>query len=215
MGVWEYFVKVFGSSFRSPFAITGYFLAFIPVIRAIIVRYRPQYEDIMKTHLYITIPLGMLLGLFVLSLLVSGYNIYKSDTSRAQQTINQLTTDLKIARDAAIPSIQQVMLMPFFKNTDIPIANLSMVTSKISNKTFEHCNIIGPAILFAIGKATFDRCRFQGSEEMLFIETTNKKLWGVVAIENTTFIDCDFSKISFIGPKDKINEMKKGVKFLP
>ena len=212
MGVWDYFIKVFFASIKSPITITGLFLAFIPVIREIIIRFRPQYEDAMKAYLYITIPLTLLFGLFIISLLLSGYNIYKQDNNQGQQTIKELTTDLKAARESAIPSVHQIMLLPYFKNIDIPIAGISTTLPEpvLKNKTFENCRIIGPVIFVLQNNVTITHCSFEGDLESMFIVTTNKKVWGAVALDHDTFIGCDFKKVAFIGPQELIDKIKKG-----
>jgi hypothetical protein len=166
----------------------------------------------MKSYLFITIPLGVLLSLFILRLLIPGNNVHKEISINQQQEIKQLSRHLELARAAAIPSIEQLMLEPYFKNTVIPIAGITTALPEpvLRNKIFKGCTIIGPVTFVLQSNVSFTNCSFEGNYESMLIVTTNKKIWGVVALDHDTFIDCDFKKVAFIGPQEVIDNIRKG-----
>jgi hypothetical protein len=119
----------------------------------------------------------------------------------------------KTTKVVTIPNTEYLMMQSHFKDVDIPIAGLTLIMTKpaLRNKTFDNCNIIGPAILF-VRNSKFIKDHFVGDIDAIFISTTNEKISGVILVENTTFINCTFNKIAFIGSQEVMNNMKRQIK---
>jgi len=110
--------------------------------------------------------------------------------------------------DELIPSV--------LRHKTIRIADLVREDFVIRNKTFEDCYIYGPAIIIPD-----DKCRFRNfvigevALDGAFIATPNKLISGAIGFENCVVIDCHFRKISFIGPQDLMDYLRRSIKPQP
>jgi hypothetical protein len=212
MGALEFFAEVFVSAIKGPFSIFSGIVLFLTIIANVLINFLPQWENSVKYWMISIIPLSVFLMLFLIGLFVSCYQIYYQNYTEQNDKIISLTKDLDSAKAAAIPNINQLMMQPYFKDTVIPIAGIitSYTEPVLRNKTFERCTIIGPAIFVLQHFVTMSHCSFEGDPESMFIVTTNKRVWGVIALDHDTFISCNFKKVAFIGPQELIDSIKKG-----
>lgn len=81
----------------------------------------------------------------------------------------------------------------------------------ITGKTFRDCVIEGPAVIFLRRDVTLDTCSFNADVEELFIPVqVGRKYFGLIGIDNTTFIGCEFRGIGVIAASDQIEQFKRG-----
>lgn len=177
-------------------------LLIITIIGAAIKANKPEWIGKMEKLAW-QLPLGLLLSVFLISLIVSSYNLYNQKT----QEIDDLTQKLSDARKLSYPPISTLMMSPYFKNLDIPLGEFGLVNARLVDRTFENCRIHGPIVVFA-QNTTATSCSFSGNEETTFIVTTNRSVGGVLAVIRCNFINCEFINVSFIGDQKNIDGMR-------
>lgn len=150
------------------------------------------------------LPVGLLLAVFVISLGVSSYNLYKEKSIE----INDLKNELENARKQSYPPITTLLMGEYFKNKDIPLGEFSLVNHELINKTFDNCRIHGTVVIYLKKNIDLLNCDFAGDIESTFITTTNTSVMGTLALENCKFINCYFYNVSFIGSKNTIAKLK-------
>jgi hypothetical protein len=83
----------------------------------------------------------------------------------------------------------------------------------ISDKTFEDCYILGPAVIGLMGNSFLDSCTFiipPGSDP--FIEAPeNTFIVGPMALNNCIFRRCKLTAIGIVASKAQIENMKRGI----
>jgi len=103
----------------------------------------------------------------------------------------------------------------YISNQSFNIADLAY-NGLIEGRTFENCQIYGPAILMTGGVVGFmHECRFEGHPNALVIETSNKVLIGIISIKNCTFRRCVLRQIGIIGGKKLREDLPQEVKTTP
>jgi hypothetical protein len=93
---------------------------------------------------------------------------------------------------------RSVWLTDFVRESDRPPI--------IRNKTFENCNVNGPAIVYAVGPTVY----YGGSIAIRSLDDAYitvdpdpaRQLIGIVGLDGCTFRDCRFAQIGFIGTPD-------------
>jgi len=77
----------------------------------------------------------------------------------------------------------------------------------IRGKTFENCDILGPAVVVSKMSSLYESTFIFGEKERdVFIETpSNDELHGVIGLERCVFRECIFLRVGFIAPKDQID----------
>lgn len=83
--------------------------------------------------------------------------------------------------------------------------------SKILDKTFEDCDIFGPAVIHPAGAGQISDCSFEGSIDMTFIKTTQNRLVGIILAQNCIFKKCRFHNIAIIGNPESVDIWSNGV----
>lgn len=76
----------------------------------------------------------------------------------------------------------------------------------IRGRTFERCDIRGPAVVVPSGKTVSEYNTFDGSADAVLweIPPDRSKVIGAIALEDCTFIRCRFANIGIAGPRDVI-----------
>jgi hypothetical protein len=107
-----------------------------------------------------------------------------------------------------IISGRTVILMEVPRNRSEP-----MISGVIEDKVFEHCSIIGPAVVAASGKNDITLSEFYtgGNPDNLLLETKGKLMVGMIAFNNCKFRMCEFKSISFAGPPDALEVMRHSI----
>ena len=127
------------------------------------------------------------------------------------EEVIKLEDDLRVARKQAYPPITTLMMQQHFKNKDIPLGELALVSSGLVNKTFEDCRIYGPVVIYPKEPFTLIYCNFNADSNSVFIATTNESVTGVLLVEGCKFIGCSFYNVSFIGSEEIISMLKTTV----
>lgn len=107
---------------------------------------------------------------------------------------------------AAIPDLIPSVL----QNKNVRLVDLAMQDPIVRNRTFEDCQIYGPAVLVP-ERCVFYQCHMDTAGDAGFIKTTNERLWGVLRFEGCVFRRCSFYKIGFIGPPEAIDRLRSQV----
>lgn len=107
--------------------------------------------------------------------------------------------------------VATLMMSPYFEDLDIPLGDFGLVSQLLVDKTFDHCRIHGPVVIYLTHSNTVTACIFNGDPEAMLIVTTSQKVDGVLVVQNCTFVNCTFEKVSFIGTQDSIDEIRRGI----
>jgi hypothetical protein len=88
---------------------------------------------------------------------------------------------------------------------------LSMVAHEgvIKNRTFDDCDIYGPAVIFMGGVGQTVGCTFDGLPEYTLIPSKTLPNGAIVA-KDCNFKNCRFYKISIVAPQEIIDKMRSG-----
>jgi len=78
--------------------------------------------------------------------------------------------------------------------------------NNISDRTFEDCDIYGPAVIFMSGVGHVHECGFVGPKEGLYISAKQSIVVGPIHAINCSFRKCRFYGIGFIG-RDEDKQM--------
>lgn len=141
----QYFWKWVSAASPAPIRIAQIALLFLTFASLALRQLRPEWV-VSKEPLAWQIPLGLLITVFVISLAVSSYNLYKE----GQNTITDLNQQLDVARRQAYPHVATLMMTPYFKDLDIPLGDFGLVNQLLEDKTFDHCRIHGPVVAYLI-----------------------------------------------------------------
>jgi hypothetical protein len=207
MGFWSYFGKWIILTFSKPFAVTDTIVTIVTLVCAFIVWRTPRWEVAMKSLLWI-IPLTILGVILIASFFWASYSLYHEQ----QQELRNTQEKLRQAEKLAFPTVEELMMQRYFNGVSIPLSSLGLGLTdlKLTDKTFEKCHIKGPAVLYVGNRTTIMGNTLNGDAESCFIVTTNTRVWGVINLENVTFIGCDFTNVSFVGTIDQITKLKNG-----
>jgi hypothetical protein len=82
------------------------------------------------------------------------------------------------------------------------------VNGKIIGRTFEDCDIFGPAVLVLGGVGQMYRCTFDSPA--VFIRTNQDKVVGPILITDCSFKSCRFQGVGFIGTEEAIKRFMSG-----
>jgi hypothetical protein len=78
----------------------------------------------------------------------------------------------------------------------------------IRSRTFDDCDIYGPAILAMTGVAQIHKCTFNAVPEQVFIAVTQETVVGPILLIDCSFRDCRFYDIGIIGNEQLINKWR-------
>lgn len=98
-----------------------------------------------------------------------------------------------------------------FRDEIVRIAELTVTTSVLESYTFQHCRIVGPAVLFAQGETSILHCSWNAPGiDAIFWEVppTRTLIVGAVAISNCTFSSCTFEGVGIAGPRELREQME-------
>jgi hypothetical protein len=210
--MWQFYWNWFTSAFSGAWAISQVLAGVITLIMGILVWKYPNWEASAKNLLWM-IPLGIFLVLLVIRLAIAPFNIYQKqqmDLRSIEKKLQETEKNLEDARKQISLSITEIIASLYIKNRDIPLASLGMINPIIHDKVFDHCRIIGPAVIAAPHDGEIGFCTFQGDINSVFITTTNERITGIIVLKNCKFLSCDFRNVSFIGPADQIARLKAG-----
>lgn len=102
-------------------------------------------------------------------------------------------------------------LRDMFENEVIHLSDFEMPDHMIfKGKTFSRCRIIGPQTVFVSGGGGFSHCG--GNVFFLKLSEDDQKIDGtnIMVFQDTTFRNCTFYRVTFIGMPDFIDRMIAG-----
>jgi hypothetical protein len=113
-------------------------------------------------------------------------------------------------QDRHLPPAQaQELAAPYIRGRRITITDL--ITPQdvvVRQKTFEHCDLFGPAVISLLGNGLLSQCSFaapQSNVENILIEiAANRYVVGVVGFAGCTLRDCRFFGVSIAGDREQI-----------
>ena len=83
-------------------------------------------------------------------------------------------------------------------------------TPTIRERTFEDCDIDGPAIILSQGAGGFTDCEFDGPVDALFLEVPHRPmLIGVIVLIDCVFRRCHFRRIAILDTPENVERIKK------
>ena len=83
--------------------------------------------------------------------------------------------------------------------------------SLISNRTFDDCDIYGPAVIALSGVGQVAACSFDAPPEQLVITVTQEKAVGAIKVVDCNFKNCRFHNVSFIGTQELFEKISAGM----
>lgn len=99
----------------------------------------------------------------------------------------------------------------YLRNEKILICELASDKPVVKDKTFEDCELIGPAMIFLTGSTFMVNSSFEGSfEKTVLILREKRWLMGVVAFEDCIFKRCKFLKVGIIASPGQEEKYRKG-----
>lgn len=196
---WQYFWHLFKGVLWNEdsflYSLPAY-ASFLGAVAAFILWFWPNLRgERMKTivELLQMHPALVIMNLLMVSVILTSYSIYVNKPSNFA-TINEL-----------IPSVLQ--------HKNIRVVDLAMQDPIIRNRTFEDCQIYGPAV-FLNERCNMYDCDMDAGREAGFIKTSNAILWGVIKFQDCVFRRCSFYKIGFIGLPEDIDKIKSQMNFV-
>jgi len=92
------------------------------------------------------------------------------------------------------------------------IANL-MHNGKLIDRTFEDCDIWGPAVVVLSGSSLMHDCGIHGTPDSAVIVVTDDQrvVQGVVEAQRCVFRRCQFHDVAFLGTADKVQKFRDTV----
>jgi hypothetical protein len=84
----------------------------------------------------------------------------------------------------------------------------------IEGRTFERCHIMGPALVTFIFPLKMSGGGFVTGgniEAILWEQPPNKRVIGIIAVENCVFRDCTFEGIGIVGPPEDIQQFRNAL----
>ena len=84
--------------------------------------------------------------------------------------------------------------------------------NKIIRRTFDDCDIYGPAVLFLSGVSHLQECTFSGNRDGVFIETPQSQIIGPISAVDCGFRNCRFHGVGFIGNAEYVARLRAGTR---
>ena len=158
----------------------------------------------------------MLLVSLVAGVAIGTYKVYQKKNVELESTllkVSDLEKRLEVAQPSGFSTPDQ-LIGKYLDGLDFRIYDLARETVVIRNRTIQNCRIYGPAVLLlksgTIGQCIFDADPTKSAEEVvnsLYIPLIKSKvIYGVIAVENVDFKNCEFHGIAFMGP-DELKDM--------
>ncbi len=96
------------------------------------------------------------------------------------------------------------------------LSGIGPMAYEVNGKTFQDCDLIGPAIIILKGKSLVEHCEIQapsGSRfESVLLLTQDRYAFGVIPFNDCGMLNCNFINVGFAGDADGLEAIKKGFK---
>jgi hypothetical protein len=159
---------------------------------------------------------GILLLSFVAGIAVGTYKVYQKRNVELESALIKVA-DLEKKLEATRPSgfsTPDQLISKYLDGLDFRIVDLARNSVVIKNRTIQNCRIYGPAVLL-LKTGSISHCIFDADPTKSAEETVNgiyipllksDVIYGVIAVENVDFKNCEFHGIAFMGP-DELRDM--------
>lgn len=100
-----------------------------------------------------------------------------------------------------------------YRNQAIRLADLTVTEDLLVDLQFEHCEIIGPAVLAILENVTLAGCRFDAPNEtalLWLIPTGRDVIMGAVGARRVEFFSCKFTRVGLAIPEVNLEDFKRG-----
>lgn len=189
---WQFIADLFKGVFLFSGNITQSILAYAGILSFIYLLF-PGLEGKMKDRLSILRDhkLNILLVFLLISILITSYNLYEN------KQINFATPDALLSSE--------------LDNQNIRLSDLTRENITIRSKTFNNCDIYGPAIIAITGPIVVKNPIFEfagGTVNDGFI-IVNDKRWitGAITFDSCIFNDCHFHGIGIIATEEQYQKI--------
>jgi hypothetical protein len=183
---WRYLWSVVSGVFCSTRAIPAYV-----GLASLILRLFPAKEGGRMTLIIQSVrdhPAFVCMSFLMVSVVLVSHNLY------VNKRPNFATPD------ELIPSILQ--------NKAFRLVDLTRESLVIQGRTFENCDIYGPAVVFQVN-CHFEKVTMAApSRESVAIETDNTIASGAIRLDTCVIKNCRFYRIGFIGSKEQLAAMR-------
>ena len=117
---------------------------------------------------------------------------------KEQQQLATIVTGFQVP-SSTVPAAAGDYPKTYFNDRQLNISELARNEATIRDKIFQHCEIIGPALVF-FGEGTHvDKCGFEGNPDSLLLEVpVGQWLIGGVFFVNCIFRNCQFKRIGIL-----------------
>lgn len=98
------------------------------------------------------------------------------------------------------------------RNQHIRICDLATTDDVLKDLAFEHCAIVGPAVLVLLSDVTLEDNTIEGDMDALLweIPSHRSRVVGAIGVENCRFVQCRFTRVGFAGPPDLMERFRAG-----
>jgi hypothetical protein len=124
-----------------------------------------------------------------------------------------LATEEDLKRDRVIGKTVFVSYIPV-KTTRLK--TIGPAVYEVSGKTFQNCDLIGPAIIAVGGESVIEHCTLDkptGSNlESFLLLTQDPYTFGVIPFQNCGILHCHFINIGFMGDATELEALKNAFK---
>jgi hypothetical protein len=206
---WYYITELLKNIFAFSGNAIQSILAYVGIISFIYFLF-PKLENKMKDEKTKTTLLKIrkygvhIAWVFVLvSIALASHSVY----DKANQQVFSLQRELH--KYQTQPTVDQMLMMNYLKGIPIPLPDLAKDITIIRDKTFDSCDIHGPAvILLDYGNNQVFDCTIDVTFDIAFFSIANPQITGVIAFDNCVFKNCKFKNISFIGTPEEIEKAR-------
>jgi ABC-type multidrug transport system fused ATPase/permease subunit len=127
-----------------------------------------------------------------------GTKLSETEQEREQLRERRSELEVELAHRAPLPDNSA----SYFKDEAIHIPDLARNRTVIKNKTFEDCDIYGPAVLAVMGSTDFEDCEFAeraNFDALVWPVSTNRAdHTGAIGAENCMFRRCNFLRVGLL-----------------
>jgi hypothetical protein len=122
-----------------------------------------------------------------------------------------LATDEDLKQDRVMGKTVFVSYIPV-KTTRFE--GIGPMVYEVSGKTFQDCDLVGPAIVYLQGKSLVEHCMLQhpsGSRlESFLLLVQDRYTFGAIPFNDCGMLNCNFINVGFAGDADDLETIKKG-----
>lgn len=97
-----------------------------------------------------------------------------------------------------------------FKNKVVRLCELTVARSMLEGITFDHCHILGPAVIAVLDENEFSNTTFEGDPDAMLwvVPPGRKRVLGAVGMRKCRMLSCRTTEVGFAGPPDFIETFK-------